>query len=555
MVSKGGYRENPDTLAAFHPLPSLEPQTAAGKSGRELETELSGMIQEQQTSGSMGFPWTDHLAQVLMDGLPLAVCIHDRSGAVVDYNGHAAKLWGGSPPAGELAGRYSGFTQLYQPDGAPIPLAAAPVAHVLETGQAAVDVEIVGERADGTKRSLLVSVLPCSEQGTIAGVISCFREAQGGHYDERGEPREWELLSHLCGSLGHDLANLFQSVRLNVNLVERRGGAVPELEKPMRGIGQAADRGLVLTRQLLAYAGKQHLDCMPIDINRLLAGLAPQLAAVAGEQIRVKLRPASKSWPAQADPEQIKQAVINLVTNACEAMQGAGEITLTSAFATLPAETGIRTAGDYVQISVADTGPGMNRDVLANAFLPYFTTKRGGAKGLGLSITLGIMRQHRGDIQIDSRPGQGTRVTLNLPRSTSEVVPQLFVEPERLSSPAQGRTVLVVDDDAVVRAAAVDMLDCEGFEVLASASGEEALSILRSPRTVDLMLADVQMNPMSGTELLRKARTLRPAIRVILISGMGNVKVDPALENVTILQKPLRAEEFLRHVGEAIGRV
>ena len=513
---------------------------------------MSGVTQEHQASGSIGFPWTDHIAQALMDGLPLAVCIHDQSGAIVDYNSHAAKLWSGGPQACDLGGGYSGFTQLYETGGAPVPLAAAPVHHVIETGQAAVDVEIVGERADGTKRALLLSVLPFSEQGDIAGVISCFREAPAGHQDPFSDPREWESLSRLSGSLGHDLANLFQSVRLNVNLIERRGGAAQELEKPLRGIGQAADRGLMLTRQLLAYAGKQRLDCVPTDINRLLAGLAPQIAAAAGPKIRVKLRPGSNLRPAMADPEQIKQVVMNLVTNACEAMEGAGEITLTTAFATLPAETGIRTAGDYVQVSVADTGPGMDRHVLANAFLPYFTTKRGGAKGLGLSIALGIMRQHRGDIQIDSNPGKGTRITLNLPRSMSEVLPQLFTEPQRLANPVRGRTVLLVDDDAVVRAAAVDMLDSEGFEVLASAGGEEALQILRSPRPVDLLLADVQMSPMSGVELLRQARALRPTLQVLLISGMGSVRSDPVLGNVSVLQKPLRAEEFIRRVQEAL---
>jgi signal transduction histidine kinase len=511
------------------------------------------MIQEQQTAGSIGFPWTDHLVQVLMDGLPLAVCIHDQSGAIVDYNARAGKLWGGAPHLGDKAGRYIGFSQLYHRDGSPVPLAASPVSQVVETAQAMVDVEIVGERLDGTRRPLLVSVLPLSEHGAISGAISCFHDGVGGRQEEFGEPREWEMMSRLCGSLGHDLANLFQSVRLNVNLVERRGAASgQDLEKPLRGIGQAADRGLVLTRQLLAYAGKQHLDCAPIDINRLLAGLAPQLAALAGQKIRVKLRPASQLWPAHADPEQIRAAVINVVTNACEAMVGGGEITLTTAYATLPAETGIRTAGDYVQISVTDTGPGMERDVLSNVFQPYFTTKRGGAKGLGLSITMGIMRQHRGDIQIDSRLGQGTRVTLSLPRSMSDLVPQLGAVQELHIAPVLGQSVLVVDDDAVVRAAAVDMLDSEGYEVLASASGEEALTILRSSRAVDLLLADVQMNPMSGIELLRQARALRPALKAILISGMGNVKVDPAIDNVTILQKPLRAEEFLRRVREAL---
>jgi len=509
------------------------------------------MIHEHPIPRSIGIPWTDHLLRVLMDGLPLAVCLHDGSGTIVDFNEHATKLWGGTPPPGERAGRYAGFHQLYAPDGAPVPLAASPVAHVIETGQAMVDVDLVGERDDGSMRPLLISVLPLSERGLIAGAISCFHDAPVSQPEDLGEPQEWEIMSSLCGSLGHDLANLFQSVRLNVNLAERRGGGVHELEKPLHGVGLAADRGLALTRQLLAYAGRQHMDCASTDINRLLAGLAPQLAALAGPPVRVKLRQGAQLWPAHADPEQMKHAVINVVTNACEALKGSGEIIITTAPVTLPAEHGIRAAGDYVAISIVDTGPGMDRNVLANAFHPFFTTKRG-AKGLGLSTTLGIMRQQRGDIHIESHPGQGTCVTLTLPRSWNEPLNDtLGSEPG--SEASSDFTVLVVDDDTVVRAAAVDILETEGFDVLASAGGDEALEILRSFRPVDLLLTDVHMAPMNGIDLLYRARALRPGLRSILISGYGDVKVGP-LEHVTILQKPVRADEFLRRVRQALFR-
>lgn len=514
------------------------------------------MIQEHQVSASMGFPRTDTLVRVLMEGLPLAVCLHDETGMITDYNAQAARLWGGAPPRGDRAGRYAGFQQLFAADGAPMPLAATPIAQVVETGHAVVEAKIVGERLDGSFKTILISVLPLSEHGMIAGAISCFRDIPADNPNPLDEPREWEMLSRLCGSLGHDLANLFQSVRLNVNLVERRAGD-QAVDKPLRGMVQAADRGLVLTRQLLAYAGRQHLTCLPTDVNRLLAGMAPSLAALAGPRIRLKLRPASQLWSAHADPEQIKQAVINVVTNACEAMKGIGDITIATAYATLPAETGVRVAGDYVLISIADTGPGMDRDTLASAFQPYFTTKKGSeSKGLGLSTTLGIMRQHRGDIHVDSHPGQGTRVTLSLPRSTAADMPlprgagKLVTKEE--VAPVRGKTVLVVDDDAVVRAAAVDMLESYGFDVLFSASGSDALGIIGSARPVDLILADFRMGGMNGIELVRQARLLKPHIKAILISGFGDVKNRVQDEQITVLQKPLRAEELLQHVRQAL---
>lgn len=516
-------------------------------------------------SASMGFPRTDNLVRVLMEGLPLAVCLHDETGMITDYNAQAARLWGGAPPRGDRAGRYAGFLQLFAADGAPMPLAASPIAQVIETGHAVVEAKIVGERLDGSFKTILISVLPLSEHGMIAGAISCFRDIPADNPNPLDEPREWEMLSRLCGSLGHDLANLFQSVRLNVNLVERRSAdqALEKplrdqaLEKPLRGMAQAADRGLVLTRQLLAYAGRQHLTCVPTDINRLLAGMAPSLAALAGPRIRLKLRPASQLWSAHADPEQIKQAVINVVTNACEAMKGIGDITIATAYATLPAETGVRVAGDYVLISIADTGPGMDRDTLASAFQPYFTTKKGSeSKGLGLSTTLGIMRQHRGDIHVDSHPGQGTRVTLSLPRSTVAEMPLPRIAgkvvPTEEVAPVRGKTVLVVDDDAVVRAAAVDMLESYGFDVLFSASGSDALGILGSARPVDLILADFRMGGMNGIELVREARLLKPHIKAILISGLGDVKDRVRQEQITVLQKPLRAEELLQQVRQAL---
>ena len=512
------------------------------------------MMQEHQMSASMGFPRTGALVRVLLEGLPLAVCLHDEAGVIIDYNAQAAQLWGSVPARGDHDGRYAGFRQLLTRDGVPMPQAASPVAHVIETGQAVLEARILGERPDGWFKPLLMSVLPLSEQGAITGAISCFRDVLADNPNPLEEPREWEMLSRLCGSLGHDLANLFQSMRLNVNLVERRAGDQP-IEKPLRGIAQAADRGLVLTHQLLAYAGRQHLACAPTDVNRLLASMAPSLAVLAGPRVRFKLRPASQLWLAQADAEQLRQAVFNVVTNACEAMHGSGSITLATAFATLPAESGVRVAGDYVLISIADSGPGMDRETLSSAFQPYFTTKKGSdAKGFGLSETLGIMRQHRGDVHVDSRLGHGTRVTLSLPRATVLETQRPRLQAEMIEAASvRGKTVLVVDDDAVVRAAAVDMLESYGFDVLFSANGADALGLLGSTRPVDLILADYRLGAMDGLELVRQARSSHPHLKAILISGLGDIanKVR-AEEHITVLQKPVRAEELLQQVRQVL---
>ena len=523
---------------------------AADREGRR-DSETERMIREQPISGSIGFPWTDHLLRVLMDGLPLAVCLHDGTGAIVDFNTHALKLWGCNPEPGDRGGCYGGFHQLYLPDGAPMPMATSPVVHVIDTGQAMIDVQTVGERADGGLRSLMVSVLPLSQKGAIAGAISCFRDVPERPPNDVGKPREWEALSRMCGALGHDLANLFQAVRLNVNLIERRGAGVPELEKPLRGVCQAADRGLALTRQLLGLAGRQHLDCGPVDVNSLLHGMMPDLAALAGPKGRVTLLPAKQLWLAHADVEQLRQAVINIVANAGEAMPEGGEIVISTADFTLLAEPDVRVAGDYVQIVIADSGPGMEREVLDKVFQPYFTTKRGAAKGLGLSTALGILRQHRGDLRVESHPGKGTRVVLSLPRSTGEAPKAVSQFQSAVPEPPHpGGTVMVVDDDAVVRAAVVDMLESDGYAVLASASGQEALDVLRGGRAVDLLLSDVQMSPMCGTELLRRARQLRPGLKAVMLSGLGDVR--SVAEDVVVLRKPLRANEFLSRIHQVL---
>jgi CheY-like chemotaxis protein len=316
----------------------------------------------------------------------------------------------------------------------------------------------------------------------------------------------------------------------------------------------AAERGARLTQQLLAFSRKQRLTPTAVDLNRLVAEASDMLFRTIGTTVRVETTLTEDLWPALVDPTQIELVLLNLAINARDAMPNGGRLTIRTANVRGGHAPDCVTPGDYVLISVADTGEGMTPEVLSKAVEPFFTTKEvGKGSGLGLSMVHGVATQSGGGLRIDSSLGRGTTVSVYLPRARR---PSAEAREQEHRSAADGfrATILVVDDDAGVREVAVTSLQSLGYQTLAAENGPAALDVLASADRVDLLLVDMAMPGMSGVELIRKARERLPGLRAMLVTGYADLTAFSPAEGDLVLQKPYRLERFASSVADALQR-
>ena len=318
----------------------------------------------------------------------------------------------------------------------------------------------------------------------------------------------------------------------------------------LRDAARSAQRGAVLNEQLLGFARKQSLLPKAVDLNQVLALVDDLLRSTVGDTIRVETRTSSEAWPALVDPNQIELVILNLAINARDAMPSGGVLTVETRNATVGANDGPEglPTGDYVVLSIGDTGIGMSEEVRTKAFEPFFTTKEPGkGSGLGLSMALGVARQSRGGVRIDSRLGKGTSIEVYLPRANIELSP----EPTEGGPPSDdplinGQVVLVVDDDSDVREVTGALLASLGFSVIEADGGPAAMKIIETRERVDLMLVDVAMPGMNGIEAMREARERRPHLPILLSTGYSDIAHFAAgdIDRSRIVCKPYRRDEL-----------
>ena len=370
--------------------------------------------------------------------------------------------------------------------------------------------------------------------------------------------RKMEAIEQLTGGVAHDFNNLLAAVMGSVELAERKVTDERVL-RLLRNAMQAAQRGARLTEQLLAFSLRQPLEARPVDLNGVLSAMAEQLHRTLGGGTAVVTRLAADLWPALADGHRVELAVLNLATNARDALQGGGEIWIETE--NLPADAprpGTVPAGDLVVLTVADTGEGMAPEVLARAFEPFFTTKpQGKGTGLGLAQVYGTARQLGGAITLRSRPGEGTTASVYLPRA--EGVAHADVTRSQEREHAIGATrILVVDDDSQVRAVAVTLLEELGYEVVEAGGGPEALRLLREGDRIDMLLTDYAMPGMTGSELVAQALAHDPALGVLMMTGYADAAALPS-GVVPVLRKPFALDDLRAAVesllSERPGRV
>ncbi|MFI4966016.1 MAG: ATP-binding protein [Caulobacterales bacterium] len=391
----------------------------------------------------------------------------------------------------------------------------------------------------------------------IAGVVIDVTERR--LIDEQlRQAQKMEAIGQLTGGVAHDFNNLLMIIGGSLQALSRRVVLDERAQKFLDAAQLGVARGAKLNEQLLAFARRQDLQAVAFCINDLLPEFETLLDRALGEAVEVQIRRGADLWHCAADPHQLETAILNLAINARDAMGPGGTLTLATVNAVVPeADAGLWDGppGEYVVVSVSDTGSGMTPELVAKAFEPFFTTKdMGKGTGLGLSQVYGFAKQSDGFVAIESELGRGTKVSIFLPRA--EPRPQVLA-----SEPLPGGldeacgVVLLVEDDADVRTATAAMLEALGYTVREAASGQAALHALQSDTHVDVVFTDVIMaSGMTGVELARRINAEHPALPVLLTSGYTAQRVIPAAANgnLPLLRKPYTLETMNAALRSAI---
>jgi signal transduction histidine kinase/CheY-like chemotaxis protein len=425
-----------------------------------------------------------------------------------------------------------------------------------ETGKFNLETRI--ERADQEVRWVVAEGrLYRDERGSpvrLAGTIRDVTERRQVEESLR-QTQKLEVIGQLTGGVAHDFNNLLTAVLGNIELASLRTHD-QSLLSALRSAANAAERGAKLTGQLLAFARKQHLAPRVVSANELVSGMGDLLHQTIGGAIRIETVLQRDVWPVLIDATQLELVILNLAINARDAMAQGGRLTI--ATTNIAASDSRRPIGldprDYVAISVGDTGSGMTPEVAEKAFEPFFTTKPvGQGTGLGLSQVLGFAQQSGGEVRIDSRIGQGTTVTIFLPRTKH--APALGKDEDRpISQDGHAAVILVVDDDAAVRTLTVQALETLNYRVLEAEDGHVALELLRRNERVDLALIDLIMPTMNGRQLATRIRAADPQRAILFMTGYDDLSgSDDPFANEWVIKKPFKLVELATAVEQALS--
>jgi PAS domain S-box-containing protein len=362
------------------------------------------------------------------------------------------------------------------------------------------------------------------------------------------QSQKLEAMGQLTGGVAHDFNNLLTPIVGGLDMLVRRGVGSERERRLIAGALQSAERATILVQRLLAFARRQPLQPVAVDISRLVEGMVGMIGSTLGPTIDVRVVIDADLQPAKADPNQLEMALLNLAVNARDAMPDGGELTVKARRESVrPGHASGLQPGDYVLLSVVDTGAGMDDATRQRAIEPFFSTKGvGKGTGLGLSMVHGLAAQLGGMLTIDSTPGKGTTIELWLPASTAAI----GVEEASTAAPETrvGRgVVLLVDDEELVRMSTADMLIDLGFEVVEAGTAEEALRLLKTGTMPDILITDHLMPGMTGVDLAREARAVKPTLRILIVSGYA--EVDGVAQDLPRLNKPFRIAELAESIS------
>lgn len=389
------------------------------------------------------------------------------------------------------------------------------------------------------------------------------RTAQLRHNEEAlRQSHKMEAVGQLTGGIAHDFNNMLTGIIGSLELLRRRlaRGRTEDLDSLIDLGVTSANRAAGLTHRLLAFSRRQSLDSKPVQMNTLVVSMGELLQRSINESIHLEMQLDEQLWVAEADPNQLESALLNLVLNARDAMPDGGKLLVKTSNQHL--DTGFTEAhsnlqpGDYIVLSVTDTGYGMPQSTINRAFDPFFTTKPiGQGTGLGLSMIYGFSKQSGGHVSIHSEVGKGTTVSLFLPRFSGELLQDTQVDAQHTPFARDGETVLIVEDDPAVRVLVSAVLSELGYAFVEASDADSAMPILDSGQRIDLLISDVGLPGMNGRQLAEIGRQYRPDLKVLFITGYAEHAavrggfLDPGMQMIT---KPFTFDLLTAKVREMI---
>jgi signal transduction histidine kinase len=418
---------------------------------------------------------------------------------------------------------------------------------------------------DGRRLDVSISVSPIEDSdGTIVGASAIARNitAQKRAEEQLRQSQKMEAIGRLAGGVAHDFNNILGIITACAEFLRDRVDSGGEAAQYVDTVRKAAERGASLTRQLLAFSRKQVAQPRVLDLNERLKEVSKLVRPLMGDDVEIAIVPRSKSALAEIDPAQLDQVVLNLAVNARDAMPRGGKLVIETS--TMDFDGAIADqhrpmpAGRYTMLAVSDTGTGMDRETASRIFEPFFTTKETGkGTGLGLATVYGIVKQAGGHIWVYSEPGRGTTFKTYFPCADQKI--GLAPEPatESILPARAGTTILLVEDDEIMRTLTRKMLEENGYNVVAAKDGQVALEVIGSmDGRIDLILTDVVMRGLSGPELVLRVNASHPEIKVLYMSGYTGELIaehEGLHRSIDLLEKPFTRAALLKSVHSALG--
>ncbi len=535
-----------------------------------LDGELIGFAKitrdmTEQRKAQLAALESERRFRLLVQGVTdYAIYMLDPAGLVTNWNAGAERIKGYA--ASDIIGEH--FSRFYTPED----IEAGTPWKALETARREGRYAAEGWRArkDGSRfwAGVVVDAIH-DDDGVLIGFAKITRDLTERREAELEleqsreqlfQLQKMEAVGHLTGGIAHDFNNLLTGIIGSLDLLRSRvaQGRTNELDRYIAAAQGAASRAAALTQRLLAFSRRQTLDPKTIDPNKLVLNMKELIERTVGPAILVDTRLATEGWSILCDPNQLENGILNLCINARDAMPDGGRLTIETSESLLD-ERAARERdvppGQYVAISVSDTGTGMSPEVVARAFDPFFTTKPlGQGTGLGLSMIYGFTKQSGGHARIYSEVGIGTTIKLYLPRYLGEMVEdEAGPKPSASSRASAGDTVLVVDDEPSVRMLVSEVLDELGYATIEATDASTALDVLRSKVRIDLLVTDVGLpGGMNGRQVADAAREIRPELKVLFITGyaekaaVGNGLLEAGMH---VMTKPFAMETLASRIS------